>query len=73
MVERCTPDTGTGCAARVVFTAAQAWVTAAAWALAKHAAHAAHAQPTRCPAHLPLLPGDGISRRAWSPQQDRMY
>lgn len=24
-------------------------------------------------AHLPLLPGEGISRSAWSPQMDRMY
>ena len=24
-------------------------------------------------AHLPLLPGEGSSRSAWSPQTDRMY
>ena len=30
---------------------------------------AAHA----CLPHLPLLPGEGISRSAWSPQMDRMY
>lgn len=29
--------------------------------------------PVPPPTHLPLLPGEAISRRAWSPQMDRMY
>lgn len=40
-------------------------------ALSLHAAPACTTLPPQ--AHLPLLPGDGISLRAWSPQMDRMY